>query len=86
MGPVSAAVAEAMAVGVRQITASNFAVSVTGLAGPGGDEFGNPVGTVFIGFADCCGVCSNKFFFTGDRDEIRNKAADAALRFVLERI
>ena len=37
---------------VRKLLQADVAVSVTGLAGPGGDEFGNPVGTVFIGYED----------------------------------
>ena len=49
VGAVSAPVAEAMARGARQALQADVAVSVTGLAGPGGDEFGNPVGTVYIG-------------------------------------
>ena len=48
-GAVSASVAEAMAVGAREVLRSDVAVSVTGLAGPGGDDYGNPVGTVYIG-------------------------------------
>ena len=52
LGAVSAPVAQAMAVGVRTALDADIAVSVTGLAGPGGDEFGHEVGTVFIGYAD----------------------------------
>ena len=52
LGPVSKPVAEYMAVGARRILNADVAVAVTGLAGPGGDEFGNPVGTAFIGYAD----------------------------------
>ena len=48
-GAVSAQTAQAMAWGVRELLKADVAVAVTGLAGPGGDEFGNPVGTVFIG-------------------------------------
>ena len=51
-GAVSGPVAEAMAIGVREKLQADVAVSVTGLAGPGGDEYGNPVGTVYIGYAD----------------------------------
>jgi nicotinamide-nucleotide amidase len=50
-GAVSAPVARAMAEGVRRITGSDLAVSVTGVAGPDRDDRGNEVGTVFIGFA-----------------------------------
>ena len=50
-GAVSEPVARAMAMGVRVLTGSDLAVAVTGLAGPDGDDRGNPVGTVFIGLA-----------------------------------
>ena len=49
-GAVSMLTAKAMASGVREMLKADYAVSVTGLAGPGGDEFGHAVGTVFIGF------------------------------------
>ena len=83
-GAVSAPVAEAMAVGARKVLNSDVAVSVTGLAGPGGDEFGNPVGTVFIGYADVNRVFSRKFLFSGERDSVRNEAIEAALRIILD--
>ena len=85
-GAVSAEVAEAMAVGAKRSLESDIAVSVTGLAGPGGDEFGNPVGTVYIGYADGNCVISRKFLFSGNREEIRNCAVAAALQLVLEQI
>jgi len=50
-GAVSAKTAEQMAFGVKQITSSDFGVSVTGIAGPGGGREDKPVGTVFIGIA-----------------------------------
>ena len=51
-GAVSIPVAGAMALHARLILQADVGISVTGLAGPGGDEFGNPVGTVCIGYAD----------------------------------
>lgn len=83
-GAVSAPVAEAMALGAREHMNADVAVSVTGLAGPGGDEFGNPVGTVYIGYADRNLVCSRKFLFSGSREEVRQSAIEAALRLILE--
>ncbi|MBO5953587.1 MAG: CinA family protein [Oscillospiraceae bacterium] len=82
-GAVSASVAEAMALGARQKLAADVAVSVTGLAGPGGDEFDNSVGTVFIGYADANTVQSKKFHFSGDREQVREQAVQAALRMLL---
>ena len=85
VGAVSAPVAEAMARGARDVLQANAAVSVTGLAGPGGDEFGNPVGTVFIGYCDAQVNVSKKYLFSGSREEIRTAAIREALRLVLER-
>lgn len=83
-GAVSAPVAEAMALGARKALDADVAVSVTGLAGPGGDEFGNPVGCVFIGYADEKQTLSRIFTFSGDREEVRRKAVEAALKLILE--
>ena len=83
-GAVSAPVAEAMALGARKALEADVAVSVTGLAGPGGDEFGNPVGTVFIGFSNEKITSVKECHFTGSREEIREKTIQAALELVLE--
>jgi len=83
-GPVSAPVAEAMAKGVRSALGTDVAVSVTGLAGPDGDDFGRPVGTVFVGYADAKYSIVKEFHFSGDRDSVRRQAAEAALRLILE--
>lgn len=84
VGAVSAPVAQAMAAGTRKALASDVAVSVTGLAGPGGDEFGNPVGTVFIGYSDDRITLSRKYLFSGSREDVRNQAVSAALHLILE--
>lgn len=84
LGAVSAPVAEAMALGACRALDADVAVSVTGLAGPGGDAYGNPVGTVFIGYADCKVSFSRKYLFAGDRESVRKQAMEAALRLVLE--
>ena len=85
-GAVSAPVAEVMAMGAREVLHTDVAVSVTGLAGPGGDEMGNPVGTVFVGYADAVGVDHRKFLFVGDREGIRQQAVAAALKLILEKV
>lgn len=84
LGAVSAPVAEAMAEGARKVLRADIAVSVTGLAGPGGDEFGNPVGLVFIGYSDCRKTLSRRFLFPGDRETVRQNACREALKLVLE--
>lgn len=69
---------------VRKRLQADVAVSVTGLAGPGGDEFGNPVGTVFIGYEDSHTSKVIACHFTGSREEIRNQTIEAALRLILD--
>ena len=83
-GAVSASGAKAMADGAKKVLNADVAVSVTGLAGPGGDEFGNPVGTVYIGYSDGNISIARHFLFNGDRSQVRKQAAEAALRLILE--
>lgn len=85
-GAVSAIVAEEMAAGVRNALESDIGISVTGLAGPGGDEYGNPVGTVYIGYADKHKSISKHYLFRGDRDRVRKQAVEAALNLLLEQL
>ena len=73
----------AMAEGARKVLEADVAVSVTGLAGPTGDEYGNPVGTVFIGYSDSCHTEVKHCLFTGDRESIRNQTMEAALQLIL---
>ena len=83
-GPVCGPVAQAMAEGARRVIGADVAVAVTGLAGPGGDEFGHPVGTVFIGYADQRYIFAREYHFCGNREEIREQTIEAALALVLE--
>lgn len=82
-GAVSAPVAIAMAQGARKTLGADIAVSATGLAGPDGDEFGHPVGTVFIGYADAEKSLVQECHFSGDREMVRNQTIEAALSFIL---
>ena len=84
IGPVSAPVAEAMARGARRVLDADIAVSVTGLAGPGGDEYGNPQGRVFIGYSDEKTTLSRMFTFPGDREAVRLASVREALKLILE--
>ena len=83
-GAVSAPVAQAMAQGVRKKLKADISLSVTGLAGPGGDAYGNPVGTVFIGCDSIRGTEVRKYHFEGDRAYVREQAVNAALELALE--
>ena len=82
-GAVSGPTASQMARGVRALLKADVAVSVTGLAGPGGDAFGHSVGTVFIGYDDGEQNLAKPCHFTGTREEIREQTIEAALRLIL---
>ena len=83
-GAVSAPVAEAMAAGARIALKADIAVSVTGLAGPGADDFDNPVGRVYIGYADEKRTLHREFTFSGGREEVRGQSVEEALKLILE--
>jgi len=83
-GAVSSWVAGEMVSGVRKLLNADVAVSVTGLAGPGGDEFGNPVGTVYIGYEDHRQAVVRRYCFDGDREAVRQQTVEAALALILE--
>ena len=84
VGAVSAPVAESMARGAREVLHADVAVSVTGLAGPDGDSYGNPVGTVFIGYSDGSRTLAREHRFSGTRQQIRESTLRAALTLILE--
>lgn len=85
-GAVSAEVAEAMAKGIRERARTDYGISVTGIAGPGGGSDEKPIGTVFVGFADERETKSIKFILPGDRYLIRWRASSAALDFLRRKI
>lgn len=85
-GAVSAEVVEAMAIGARKLMASDWAVSVSGIAGPAGGTPEKPIGTVWCGIAGPAGVYSRLLRLSGDRRAIREMAALGALDFLLETI
>jgi nicotinamide-nucleotide amidase len=75
VGAVSAEVAAEMAEGARARTGATWGASVTGIAGPGGGSDEKPVGTVFFGLSGPAGVRTEKRFFHGDRERIRQSSA-----------
>jgi PncC family amidohydrolase len=86
-GEVSGETARAMALGAREKSGTEYGLSVTGLAGPGGDASGLPVGTVWMGLAlPDGGALSRRFQYTGGRNEIRGAAVRDALALLFEAV
>jgi nicotinamide-nucleotide amidase len=85
-GAVSEAVAHAMADGAVRTTGADLAVSVTGVAGPGGGSPSKPVGLVYIGIASVFDAPRVERHMFGDagRDEVRLASLRAALRLLEE--
>jgi nicotinamide-nucleotide amidase len=83
VGAVSREVAAAMAMGVLARSRASVAVSVTGIAGPGGGSPEKPVGLVWFGLATAKGATTASMVFEGDRASIRRQAAEHALNLFL---
>ena len=85
-GAVSAQVARAMAEGARARLGADVAVSITGIAGPGGGSAEKPVGLTYVSVADHAGVDVRRHLWTGDRSANKRDSAVAALELLLERL
>ncbi len=85
-GAVSESAAAALATGIQKALGTDFALSITGLAGPGGGTEALPVGTVFIGLADENGVVTHKARYPGERERVRQFASHGALDLLFRRM
>jgi PncC family amidohydrolase len=83
-GAVSEPVAREMAEGARQLFGTDFALSVTGIAGPTGATAAKPVGLHYIGLSAADGTWVRCYVWHGDRAHNREATADAALRLLLD--
>ncbi len=78
-GAVSAQVAKAMAKGIRERSAVDLGLSVTGIAGPGGGTETKPVGLVYVGLATPKKTFTKEFRFHGDRNMVKLRSSQGAL-------
>ncbi len=88
-GVVSKEVAYLMAKRTKDIFKSDMSISITGLAGPtkgSGKDADKPIGLVYIGFAYGENILVERFLFSGDRETVRIKSCESALRIIEENI
>lgn len=86
-GAVSRECAEAMARGLMVMTPADWGVAVTGIAGPGGGSPEKPVGLVWMAWAQRGASIESQYFqFSGNREQVRAQAAEAALKGLVERL
>jgi PncC family amidohydrolase len=83
-GAVSEQVADEMVRNVRALFGADYALSVTGIAGPGGGLPNKPVGLTYIGLASPVGVVITRHVWDGDRESNKAASAEAALALLAE--
>jgi nicotinamide-nucleotide amidase len=84
VGAVSREVVIQMAEGARSVFDVDIAVSVSGIAGPGGGTPEKPVGSTWIALVTSGGQWTRHFVWNGDREQNKRYSSDAVLQFVLD--
>ncbi len=85
-GAVSAAVAQALADGIRRRTSTTCGIGITGIAGPGGGTDEKPVGLVYVALSDAQSTECSENHFRGDRQKVRQWATQKALDMLRRRL
>lgn len=85
-GAVSSQTVLEMAQGALLVSGADIAVSVSGIAGPGGGSKEKPVGLVYIGCASKDKSFFERFVFKGNREEVRQQTVNSALEMIIKRI
>jgi competence/damage-inducible protein CinA-like protein len=85
-GAVSEPVARAMAEGVRRRSRADYAIAVTGIAGPAGGTPEKPVGLVFVAVADAAGTVVERFVWPGTRAQFKARVSQTALNMARKRV
>jgi PncC family amidohydrolase len=83
-GAVSPNTVLEMARGAKKLLGVDIAVSISGIAGPGGGTAEKPVGTTWVGLVADDGEWTREFHFQGDREQNKSSSADAALQMLLD--
>jgi PncC family amidohydrolase len=83
-GAVSQEVVLEMAIGVRKVFKADIGISISGIAGPGGEMPGKPVGTTWIGLSAPDGEWARSYCWSGNRLENKNASAETVLQRLLD--
>jgi len=85
-GAVSSECVSEMLVGIQKMASSDYAIAVSGIAGPtGGSEF-KPVGTVYIGILTPNDCIVNLYLFDGNREEVQIQSTNQAIELLYENL
>ena len=85
-GAVSRETVYEMARGAKAVAQADYALSISGIAGPGGGSAAKPVGTVWFGLSTPEGSFEQTVLFTGDREAVRAQAVEYALAFLAKHL
>ena len=85
-GAVSKECIEQMLYGIKKMANSDYAIAVSGIAGPTGGTKTKPVGTVYIGILSPTGLTVHHCFFEGDREAIQNESVDFAINLLTKEL
>ena len=85
-GAVSEAVVRSMVAGAAASANADYAVAISGIAGPGGGTDDKPVGTVWFAWQSPAGVSAKKYLLSGDRTAVREQAIEISLQELLHQV
>jgi len=85
-GAVSSECVEEMLVGIKEMASSDYAIAVSGIAGPTGGTEEKPIGTVYIGLLTPKGIDIGLYNFDGSREEIQKEATYMAIEKIYKEI
>lgn len=83
-GAVSQETVLEMARGAKKLFEADIAVSISGIAGPGGGTPEKPVGTTWLGLSTASGEWARHFVWDGDREQNKQYSSEAALQFIID--
>jgi nicotinamide-nucleotide amidase len=85
-GAVSESVVRHMVEGAARVASADYAVAISGIAGPGGGTEDKPVGTVWFAWRSPSGVSAKKYQLSGDRTAVREQAIKISLQELLHQV